>query len=272
LTGTAIVGVAVIVAALQRRAGSERLWQVAILATVGWCVAATLSLSWPAFEAMTLPGLGLLLAAAVDGVRKGRPVLYALLAITVFFQVREKLDLPFSFDHQEEPSVRFATASSTLPALRGMRLPADTVHLLEETTLTMQTHASASETVFTYPEMGIFYSLSGRNPPTWAGSHNIDVVADSFAREEAVRLLRARPPVILYARPTLDQLQEEEATWRHGAPSGQRDIIAALDCLVSQDRLVDTFQLTSGDNPIRLYVRPAADSLSSPAPEQCPAD
>jgi hypothetical protein len=270
--GTAIVGVAVIVTALRRRAGSERLWQIAILATVAWCVAATLSLSWPAFEAMTLPGLGLLLAAGVDGVRKGRPILYALLAITVFFQVREKLDLPFAFDHQDEPSVRFATGTSTLAELRGMRLPPETIRLLDETTLTMQTRASAGETVFTYPEMGILYSLSGRNPPTWAGSHNIDVVADSLAREDSLRLLQARPRVILYARPSLDQLREEEATWRHGVPSGQRDIIAALDCLVPHYQLVDTFQLKPGDNLIRLYVRPAEDSSPSPALGQCPRE
>lgn len=264
--GTAIVGLAVIVGAMRRLADTERLWRLGILATVGWCVAFTLSLSWPAFEAMTLPGLGLLLAAAVDGVRRGRPVLYALLGVTVFFQMREKLDLPFSFDNQDEPSVRFATQSSSLPGLRGMRLPAETVRLLESSTRVMRSRAQGEDTVFTYPEMSLVYSLSGKVAPTWSGSHNIDTTNDDFARQEAGRLLQRQPVVILYARPTEEQLRDAESTWRHGARSGQRDLMHALDCLTSQYQLVDTFQLLPQDVPIRLYAR--AESQNEPV--ACP--
>ena len=64
--GTTIFGLIAIDLALKRsRKSTLRLWQIAILAAVGWSVAFMLSLSWPAFEAMTIPGLGLLLAAAV---------------------------------------------------------------------------------------------------------------------------------------------------------------------------------------------------------------
>ena len=241
--------------AFRRRSDEARLWDLAIFAAVGWCVAFTLSLSWPAFEAMTLPGLALLIAAAVEGAQSYRGVLYALLAVLLCFQLREKLDLPFTFGGQDEPPVRLATARSSLPALRGMLLPLSTLRLLDEATRSVQQSASPGETIFTYPEMGLFYALADRPFPTRAGSHNIDVVPDWFAREEATRLLDHPPAVLLYARPTEAQLLAEEKLWRHGSLSGQRDIIAALDKLTSSYVLNGTYRLDKNDNPIRVYVR-----------------
>jgi Dolichyl-phosphate-mannose-protein mannosyltransferase len=256
LVAGSVLGIVAIGYGLRSGRAEERIWQILLFAGVGWSVAVTLSLSWPAFEAMALPGLGLLIAAALEGSRHwGRRFLCLVLTAMVFLAVREKLDLPFSFDHQDELAVRLATQTSAEPLLRGMRLPPETVRLLDETVSTMRTKAGVGDTVFTYPEMGLLYALSGRNPPTWSGSHNIDVVPDSFAREEAERILRARPAVILYARPSETDLRLEEKVWRNGRPSGQRDIVSALDKLVTDYQLVDTFCLQSGDNPIRLYVR-----------------
>lgn len=256
LLADSVLGAVVLGYGLKARRVDTRLWQIVLFAGVGWSVAVTLSLSWPAFEAMTLPGLALLLAAVLEGSKGwGRRFLFLVIAAMVFLAVREKLDLPFSFDHQDEPAVRFATQPSTEPMLRGMRLPPETVRLLDVAASTMRAKAGAGDTVFTYPEMGLLYVLSGKNPPTWSGSHNIDVVPDSFAREESSRVLRARPAVLLYARPTEAQLRLEEAVWRNGNRSGQRDLVAVLDTLAAEYQLVDTFCLQPGDNPIRLYVR-----------------
>jgi hypothetical protein len=41
----------------------------------------------------------------------------------------------------------------------------------------------------------------------------------------------------------------------YGRPSGQRDMIAALDQIVASYRLAGIYQLRLGDTPIRLYVR-----------------
>jgi len=253
---TALLGVGAVVMALRRARGDARLWQVALFAAVGWSVAFTLSLSWPAFEAMVLPGLALPLALAHEGTRVwGRRFLYLVCAAMIFIQTRERLDLPFAFAHEEEPAIRFATERSQVPQLRGMRLPAETVRLLDSTTAAFQRAApGADDPVFTYPEFGLVYALADRNPPTLAGSHNIDVVPDGFAREEAARLLAHPPRAVLYARPSEADLADDERIWRHGQRSGQRDLIAALDKLTSQYTLVDTFVLRSGDTPIRLYV------------------
>lgn len=255
--GTTVFGLIAIDLAFKRPGRATlRLWQSAILAAVGWSVAFTLSLSWPAFEAMTIPGLGLLLAAAVEGTRGwGRRFLYAVMIAMVFLAVREKLDLPFGFDNQDEAPVRMATERSKLPELRGMRLATEEVRLLDEVVPPMESAAVHHQTVFTYPEFGLLYALSNANPPTWAGSHNIDVVSDSLAREDAERLLQHPPQVIVYARPTERDLRVQEAIWRDGRPSGQRDLVNAVDSLLPKYRLVDTFQLMPDDTPIRFYVR-----------------
>jgi hypothetical protein len=239
------------------RAGISRRQAEAILfAAAAWSIAVTLSLSWPAFEPMTLPGLGFLLAATLDGVRdRFRWFPLALMASMMFLQVREKLDGPFGFGHQNEAAVKYANTASMEPQLRGMRLPAPMVKFLDDTTSLIAKQTRPGDTIFTYPEMGLFYPLTGRQPPTRAGSHNIDVINDAFAREEALRLTRARPAVIIYGRLSEDAIEEDERTWRGGRRSGQRDIIVAIERLVQNYRLAGTYVVAPGGPPIEVYVR-----------------
>ena len=255
LAGTAILGVVALTAGVRGR--ERRLLQAGLTAALSWSVAVTLSLSWPAFEAMALPGLGLLLAAAIDGARGwGRRFLYVVMAAMVFIQIREKLNLPFAFDHQEEAAVRFARRASGQPMLRGMRLATEEVRLFDDVSAAADAARSHGEhSGFTYPEMSLIYPVSGLEFPTRAGSHNIDVVPDEFAREEAARLLKARPAVIVYARPCEADLAADEAIWRGGRRSGQREMVAALDRIVVDYRLAGTYRLLPQDNEIRLYVR-----------------
>lgn len=255
--GTALFGVYATDCALRAEsAASVRLWQIVLFAAVGWSVAFTLSLSWPCFEAMALPGLALLLAAAVEGVRpRMRWVLYCALALLVALAVLEKLNVPFSFGTESELPVRMASARSSLPELKGMRFPPATERLLDETVPLMHAAAVAHHGVFTYPEFGLVYPLSGAMPPTFAGSHNIDAVPDTVDRADAARLLKNPPRVILYSPSSEEFLRNEEGIWRNGKPSGQRALVAAIEQLLPDYRLVDTFTLRPGDPPIQLYVR-----------------
>ena len=256
LGGTALL--VVLVARWMKRSVvlTARQAEVLLFAALSWATAASLSLSWPAFEAMLLPGIALLLAALLAGARgrAGRWA-YAGVAIAVFLSVREKLDRPFLFDGQQEQPVRLATARSGLPALRGMRLPASTVDLLDRITETIQQNTQPGDTIFTYPELGLFYALSGRRPATFAGSHNIDVVNDMIARTEAARLLVAPPKVIVFYRQSDAEMRGAEALWREGRPSGQRDLIAAVERLVAGYRLAGGYRLAPEDAPIQVYVR-----------------
>lgn len=239
-----------------RRPISERRAQYTLFCAISWGVAFTLSLSWPAFEAMLLPGLGLLVAGVLDGSRRpGRVLCYAGLALLLFFQVREKWDRPFAFDYLAEPPVAVAVDRSSEPMLRGMRLPPTTVAFLDGTTKIIRQHTGPQDSIFTFPEMSLVYALSGRMPPTFALSHNMDVVNDRFATEEAARLLRSRPAVIVTYRLSEEQMKAQEVLWREGRRSGQRELRAAVDDLVRGYHLEATYVLTKNDPPIEVYVR-----------------
>jgi hypothetical protein len=236
---------------------TRRQAQAILFAAVAWSIAVMLSLSWPVFEPMALPGLGFLLAATLDGVQaRFKWCVLLVMAAAVFIQVREKLDMPFGFGHQDEAPVRVASAASVQPELRGLRLPPEMVRFLDETVSLAARTTQPGDTIFTYPEMGILYPLTGRQSPTWAGSHNIDVINDAFAREEADRLSRSRPALIIYYRLPEEVQRSEEKVWRGGKRSGQRDLIAAVETLVAGYKLAGEYVIAPGDPPIDVYVRP----------------
>jgi hypothetical protein len=215
-----------------------------------------LSLSFPLFEAMLIPGFGLIFAALLDGASEAfMPLLYCVAALLIFSQTCFKLIRPYGFTDIIEPPVREAHATSKLPIMRGFILPQSTVDFIDGTMGIIDAHSKPGDTIFTYPEMGIFYGLSGRMFPTQAGSHNVDVVNDTVAIAEAQRLLNARPAVIIYHPETERFLLLEEKVWRHGKPIGQRAIIAAIQTLAKSYRLAATYYIPPNDQPILVYVR-----------------
>jgi hypothetical protein len=230
--------------------------QFALFAAVSFSSAFFLSLSWPAFEAMALPGFGLLAAAALDGSgRRAQRAIYAVLAIFVFLQTAEKLDLPFGFNGLDEDPVRLAVQPSTIPQLRGLRLAPGMNTFLDGTLQTIKRHTEPGDTIFTYPEMGLFYELSGRTYPTLSGSHNVDVVNDTFAREEAERILARRPAVVIYLKPTADDLRQQDYIWRFGKPSGQHVLISAIDQLTRDYTVAGVYPVGQDGRQITVFYR-----------------
>jgi hypothetical protein len=241
---------------LARSQATVRHAQYCLFAAVSFVVASMLSLSWPAFEAMVLPGLGFFIAIMLDGTsRRRQTILYITCAILIFSEISLKLNVPFGFADWHEPPVWEANSVSQLPEMAGFRLPADTVRLIDGTVRIIRANSTPEDTIFTYPEIGLFYGISHRKAPTFSGSHNIDVVNDAFASEEAETLLRKKPAVIIYYRQPEDYLRLEEKRWRGGNRSGQRDIIAAIESLIPEYRLAATFPSAARNRDLLVYVR-----------------
>ena len=266
---TAFGLIALLARAVVRRqtgASSLRADRILLFAACSAAAALALSLSWPAFEAMLLPGLGLLVALLLTRCTpRSRPLVYAVLAFLLLMQLREKLDLPFGFDLQDEGPVAIAQQQSRQPALSGLRLPPATVHFVDETTALIQNHTCQDDSVFTFPEMGLLYTLSDRWPPTWSPSHNIDVVNDVLARADAGRLLDAPPAVLVTYRESPDDWQGAERLWREGRPSGQRSLAEAVDRLARSYVHRGTYILRDGDPAIDVYLRPDASAARAQA-------
>ncbi len=239
------------------------LWadRLLLCAACSAAVALALSLSWPAFEAMLLPGLGLLLALVLAGSgSRARPYVYGVLAFLLVMQLREKLDLPFGFDLEDEGSVATALEPSRQNALAGLRLPTATVRFVDETTALIDQHTCPGDGVFTFPEMGLLYTLAHRWPPTWSPSHNVDVVNDALAQADTARLLAAPPAVLITYRETAEDWKGAERLWRGGRPLGQRIMAGAVDHLARTYAHQGSYVLRAGDPVIDVYLRPDATS------------
>ena len=234
---------------------SERDLQIGFFAGISFGIALMVGLSWPASFDMVIPALGLVTAAVLQGAtRTLRIAGYALCGLLIFSMTCEKLNRPHGFHEWEEAPVRIAKTESTLPQLAGLRLPLNTVRFLDGTTQIIEKYAKPRDTIFIFPEFGIFYTLANRTAPTLTDSHNIDVVNDQFAREEAQRLLQGRPAVLVYFQVPAWSLRADETLWRNGRRSGQRDLIAAVEQLAASYRLVATFKVPPND-PVKVYVR-----------------
>ena len=189
--------------------------QLLLFAAVSFSVAFMLSLSWPFFEAMLLPGLALFIVAVLDGLAVPyRKIIYVAIGLLLMAQVESKISAPFGFAGWVEAPVTSATTRSKLPELEGFLLPEETTTFVDETVRIIREHSTPSDTIFTYPEFGIFYNLAGHPPPTFSWSHNIDVITNQIARDEAGRLLRARPSVLIYGAESSMALRTDEQLWR----------------------------------------------------------
>jgi hypothetical protein len=206
---------------------------------------------------MIYPALGLLVAATLHHSSRARSyIVFAVSSVLLFAITCEKLNNPHGFHEFREPAVRLANTYSTLPELRGLRLPETTVRFIDGTVRIIQQYSRPSDTIFVYPELGVFYNLAERHYPTATDSHNLDVVNDDFARSEAATLLRARPAVIVYYQQPEWSLRSDETLWRGGHRSGQRDLIAAIETLTKQYRLAARFPVPPNEFDVLVYVRP----------------
>jgi hypothetical protein len=265
--GSALLGLFYWLRFFSTRGLSRRQSQFFLFTAVSFSIAFMLSLSFPAFEAMTVPGLGLLLAALLEETSGWRKYLiYALCTALLMFDIQLKLDVPFAFAGWAEPPVALATQTSTLPELKGMRLPQPTVDFVDNTVRIIQQNSSPTDTIFTYPEFSFLYGASHRMPATFSGSHNIDVVPDALAREEASRLLRHPPAVIIYGAESDRFLIGQEILWRNSKPSGQRAIIAAVKTLAAQYKEAARFVPFGHLGYVHVYVRPKSWSPSVASP------
>lgn len=206
---------------------------------------------------MLLPGLAIVLAGALAGSNSiGRWVVYALALLVCVDTVRIKLDVPFGFGFFADGPVSTATFRSKQAKLSGILLPAATVKLVDGVAATVAENTTPADTIITYPEMGLFYALTDRHWPTESGNHNVDVVNDAMAKQEATRLLASRPKVLIYLPETEAQSRMEEIVWRDGHRMGQRDIAAAIETLAKTYRLAGVYPTLPENQPVLVYVRP----------------
>jgi hypothetical protein len=241
--------------------------QAFVFLLVAFACAFMLSLSYPVFEAMALPGLGFLIAMLLTRTSGWQRIsIFAGCFVMLVIQAELRLNSPFGFERFHEGPVRVANMRSNVPQMHGLLLPEETVRFVDTSVRIISSHAGPADTVFTYPELGLIYALSDRWPPTATLSHNIDVVNDQMARQEAQRLLAHPPAVLIFYKESDDLLKGQDILWRSGRRSGQRDIIDAVEKLAATYDVAATFE----NLRTTIYTRPG--SVASPHSQSSAAD
>lgn len=224
-------------------------------------IAYFVSLSWPVYSTMILPGLAIVLATVLKGWKATKlyPVLIAWCCLVAAYFTWKKCDAPYDWGGWREPNIRSATERSSIPELKGYRFSPATLDFLTRVTRDIQTHSRPDQPIYVYPDMAIFYVLSHRRPDTFAYIHYIDVAPDFIDRKDAQILRKSPPAVVVYLRPTENELRGGESLFRDGHPSGQRDLIAALDAIRPAFHVLDRLPTPRGRN-VEVWVQNSTTS------------
>ena len=217
-----------------------------------------LAISWPFFEYMAFPALGVVLAA----VSARRPDLLrppyrrwavAFVAVILFTAVYQKVNTPFFWAGWCEPPPWSANAKSKLPQLEGFVLSKDTANFIDDVTGLIREHSTPDERILVYPHMPMFYALSERRPATRSVQHWLDVCPDNVALADAERI-REKPPAVIVAMEIPDeQMKSDERMFRGGRPGGQRAVWDAIQEVKQKYKEVGKFEAPGSGFKIKVW-------------------
>ncbi len=242
---------------------SRQIFLLALISVLNYCMFA---ISAPMFELMVYPGLGLLIALALDWTALQRdkiPIARALhglatagIALLLLAGTAWKMLNPFLFSGWSEPPVYEATSLSDLPLLKNYRLSARTARVMEEVTRLLHENTQPSDAIFVYPHIPVFYLLSDREPDTRAYVHWFDVAPDYIAIADAVHLTKHPPKAVVFLHLTDRDYVQLERMFRGGRRSGQREIQKFLDELsVSGYQRKAVFNSPDMPRPLEVWIR-----------------
>jgi hypothetical protein len=233
---------------------SDREAQFALYSAISLTVSFTVALSFPLFEVMLVPALGLFIGLLLDVTPKKAHVLLVLLCFgAIFNATMRKQNRPYFFDEFSEPPPSKSDRSSKLPALKGLILPQETLTCLEEVTRLVLENSSPSDKLYIYPEMDVFFILTERRPSTSSFLTMMDVLTEQRAKMQVDELTNSHPKILIFARNTEHSLMSQEKYFK-GGRTANRDIINACESLAKSYRLLGSFSIRNCPT-ISVYVR-----------------
>jgi hypothetical protein len=246
--------------------------QLLLLSCTSFAAAYALSLSWPVYEVMALPCLGLTTAwyvSAFEAPRHGEAIVIStdiwwaragralaltaaggVLGTTALLKVVE----PYAWEEWKEPAVWTARGETSSKELHGFSLAKEVVEFLNENTEALREHAAPGERVVIFPHFPILYTLSGCEAALSGAVHWFDVAPDAFTRREAEKLKSQMPRVVGYLDLGEDVIRRQEKYYRNGHLSGQRDLLHVFQQLGPQYDTVRTMRPPGGAAEFKLMV------------------
>jgi hypothetical protein len=150
----------------------------------------------------------------------------------VLFTVSLKYIEPYNWWGLVQPDIRTATTSLDVKYLEGFVVSEQTARIYTEVTSIVEKYTKPGDSIYTFPNIPVFYLLTDRYPDTFAIVSWFDVLSDKYAEEDARRLLETPPKAIIYLDVPEWVWKGHEEAFRGGKSSGQRKIQAAIEQLV----------------------------------------
>lgn len=235
--------------------------QYLLASIVSFAYAFLSSFSWASAANIIVPAFPFAFAFALSNVRSGRAGQFVQVAtvVVVMFCVATaeglKLQLPYAWADWQEGNVRRATVEPSFPELRGIRVTPETGLFLERVVADIQNNSRPDEPVAESCCMPILYLLAHRAPATFAYVHYIDVTPDDVYRDDAQRLEKNPPAVVVMLERSEEELREGEVYFRGGKPSGERALWAVLRNLGPGYRLADVLTTPNNNKRVEVWVR-----------------
>ena len=156
--------------------------------------------------------------------------------ILISFLAAQKYTQPYNWWGLTQPDIRMARQQANVKELRGFRLSKETLTVISTVDSLVQRYVKPGQSIFTFPNIPLFYYLTDRYPRTFAIVHWFDVVPDQLAVDDAQRLLKTPPKMIIYLELPESTWRIHEQAFRAGSPSGQRMIAKAMDVLTTDKK------------------------------------
>ena len=187
----------------------------------------------------TFSALALCLAILLDSklLRYAGTTIALVLAFSyIFYFATEKFNYPYQWWGVSEPSVHDATYLSTQPIARGFWISKSTSETIDALSNALE-KAPQKGDIFAFPHISQVYLLANRWPNSKIVVPWFDMLPDTPARAESLRLLAAPPDTIVDLKLPQSVWEEHERFFRNGNTMGQRAIENAIDELTLKRRL-----------------------------------
>ena len=135
---------------------------------------------------------------------------------------------PYSWWGLAEPDIRQSRIEPDIDALKGFVVSPGTARAFSIVSSIIKSNTTVKDSIFTFPNIPIFYLLTDRWPKTMAKVHWFDFLSDSKAAGDA-RALRDNPPkIFVNLELPQDVWLAHESLFRGGKAMGQREILCVI--------------------------------------------
>jgi hypothetical protein len=222
---------------------------------IGYCFA----VSWPLFENIAFPGLGLLFAVVLEHppavpMRRWAPVILGCAVLCLGISARRKFSTPHFWGLWFEAPLYEPHVAFPHPALEGMRISEPDATLYSMVAQVARERTRPGDRIYVYPNMPMLYAIADRRPATYGLAHWVDVCPDFLGQQDAERLRRDPPRLMIIRDDPLGFIAGEEHLYRAGRRSSVRDVVQAFRDLLPRYEQVGVFRSTVAA-PIVFLVR-----------------